>query len=99
MSVYSRITSKIKRVFGTLLNLRFNRGLEAAQHRANELHSKQFQTVVCVYCGRLLPKSEAGVVYNIENDTLEYSHEACFEKYEHGSAEMPTLREKGESHA
>ena len=71
-----------------LLNRSFERGMETALKRANKLHSKKGTTVVCAYCGGLLPKSEAGSVFDLEANEITYCHEACFDKYApHGTLE------------
>jgi ribosomal protein S26 len=62
--------------------------MSKADNQANELYKKQGQSVVCVYCGKLMPKNKAGVVYNIGENRLEYSHDSCFESNEkHGTLE------------
>ena len=67
---------------------RFDAGLNVALKRANRLHMDKGQTVVCIYCGGLLRKSEAGVEYDMENDQVTYCHERCFDRCApHGTAE------------
>ncbi len=72
---------KAKQFFSRIKSRLFFFGLDTAARRATKLYKKQGNTVVCVYCGRLLKKEQAGMVYDIGKNEAEYHHEACFEKY------------------
>ena len=50
--------------------------------KANSIHKNKYNTVVCKYCGQLLPKQEAGAMWDITNQQLYYFHEDCFNKNE-----------------
>jgi RNase P subunit RPR2 len=64
--------------FSKLRNNKYFKSMEDLTKKSNELYNKKFQTVVCVYCGQLLPKNEAAVVFDIEKGENEYSHEECW---------------------
>ncbi len=67
---------------------KFDKQLEKARKKAQELYDKKQDTVVCSYCGKLLSKKEAGCVYDIINKKITFHHEECFDKYEkHGTLE------------
>lgn len=51
---------------------RFDSNLEKCRKKALKLYDEKQNTVVCKYCGQLLLKNEAGCVYNIRNQTLEF---------------------------
>jgi hypothetical protein len=70
---------KLISYFSKTRNKKFNDGLEEAQNRANKLHDKKGNAVVCIYCGKLLDKKEASIVYDISKDVMEYSHEDCWQ--------------------
>lgn len=78
----------IRKLLGRLSSRRFDIALVVCARRAQRLYDKKGNTVVCSYCGGLLPKKEAGMMYDIESRCAEYHHEACFQKYEkHGTIE------------
>ena len=87
---------KLKTIWANLLNKRFNNVLDEAVKRANKLHKDKSSTVICVYCGQLLLKSEAAVVYDISQHQMEYSHEACFDKNETVRDSFPELAQEGD---
>ena len=67
-------------------NKKFDKQLEKERKKAQELYDKKQDTVVCSYCGELLPKKEADSIYDIENKELTFCHSDCFDKYEkHGT--------------
>lgn len=70
----------MRKILDRILNQKFKGDLALAEKRANELYATKGKVVVCHYCGNLLPKSDAEVVYNIETDRMEYSHPACFDE-------------------
>lgn len=77
-----------RKMLGRVRIARLDNKLNLALERANRLHVKRRDTVVCVYCGGLLLNRNAGVVYDIAKGALEYHHEECFQKYEkHGTYE------------
>jgi hypothetical protein len=83
-----KLIERIRAARGKASVKRFDDGLAIAAERATELFNQKGQAVVCVYCGKLLPKSEAAYVYVIAENRGEYSHEECFQKYErHGTLE------------
>lgn len=75
-----KILDKIKAWVGIR---RFDSDLDVAEKRANKLNTAKGNTVVCSYCGGLLLKSEAGLIYDLTRDSVTYHHEECFQKYEH----------------
>lgn len=84
------------RILGNLSIKSFDRKLDKALERAKELNEEKGDTVVCEYCHQLMPKNEASVVYNLETDKMEYSHEQCFEENNHiaKEGELPQLKEE-----
>ena len=67
---------------------RFDKQLEKVRQKAQKEYDKKQDTVVCEYCGKLLPKQEAGCIYDIKKNEMTYHHDECFEKYEtHGTIE------------
>ena len=61
---------------------KFDKQLEKEREKAQKLYDEKGNTVVCKYCGQLLPKNEAGCVYDIVNKNLTFHHEECFNKHE-----------------
>lgn len=83
-----KLFDTFRKMIGHACVARFDNNLGLVLERANRLHVKKRDTVVCVYCGGLLLKRDAGVVYDIAKDAIEYHHEQCFQKYEkHGTYE------------
>lgn len=76
-------------MFEKLRNRKIHKDLASCLSKANELYSNKGNTVLCHYCRQLMLKSEAAVVYNIEVDTIEYSHEACWSDNNEVSDVMP----------
>lgn len=62
---------------------KFEKQLEKEREKAQELYDKKGNSVICEYCGKLLDKNEAGVIYNFITKELTYHHDSCFEKYAH----------------
>lgn len=82
-------------IFAKLRNRKFFGGMDEAAKRANTLYNKKGGTVVCIYCGQLLLKKEAAVVYDLEKNENEYSHEKCWQKNNRVSDGPPIM--KGET--
>lgn len=57
--------------------------LMGVREKAIQVYNKKGDVVVCFYCGKLLPKSEAWCVYDIASGEIAYDHNECFEKYNH----------------
>lgn len=55
--------------------------LNAVRLRVIDLLHEKGNTVICTYCGQLMPKDGAVVVYVFETDSLEFAHKECFEKH------------------
>lgn len=63
--------------------------------RATELYNEaKGATVICSYCGKLMLKANAGVIYDIAKNELTYNHDECFNLYEHVSNEEPKVKEE-----
>lgn len=65
-------------MFNKLRNKKFNKGIEFAQKRVNELYKNKSESVICFYCKQLMLKNEATIVYNMQTDEMECSHEKCW---------------------
>ena len=86
--------NKLVKYISKMRNKKFNDGLEEAQNRANKLHDKKSNAVVCIYCGKWVNKKESAIVYDISKDVMEYSHEDCWELNNEVSDEMPIPKKK-----
>ena len=60
----------------------FKNEINKQKEKAEELYKKKQETVICEYCKQLLKKQDAGCVYDLENKTLFFFHEDCFNKNE-----------------
>lgn len=75
---------------------KFDKQLEKIRKEATKLYNEKQDTVVCSYCGGLIPKNEAGCIYDIEKQQLLFHHEECFNKYEKYGTLEDLLESKGE---
>jgi len=53
--------------------------LSVSVHRSLKMYNQKGTTVVCVYCGKLMPKAGATFNYIINADRVEYSHDECYQ--------------------
>lgn len=61
---------------------KFDKQINKELQKAKKLINEKSDTVICEYCGKLLPKNEAGSVYDIEEKKVTFHHDSCFDKYE-----------------
>lgn len=61
---------------------RIDADLEIEKEKAQKIYNKKPEMVKCEYCKQMLPKKEAGSIYNIENGKLYFHHEECFNENE-----------------
>jgi len=80
-------------MFGKLKVKLFESKLNKCKDRANNLYIQNGDVVVCEYCGQLLPKKEAGIIYDIEKNKIKFHHEDCFQKYENHPTEIKPKEE------
>lgn len=75
---------------------KFDKQIEKERKKAQKLYDKKQDIVICKYCKQLLPKNEAGCIYDIEKKELEFHHEECFDKYEKHGTLKDLLEKVGE---
>lgn len=71
----------------------FDNKLDECLKEANKLYKEKGDIVVCNYCGQLMPKKEAGVVFDIVTRKNTYFHEKCFQENEPIQQGMPKPKE------
>lgn len=60
----------------------FDYKLKKCQQKAKKMIDKKGDVVICKWCGNLLKKQDADIIYNIEKNEVEFMHEECFYKNE-----------------
>ena len=62
---------------------KFDKQLEKERKKAEKIYKEKQDTVVCMYCSKLMKKNEGSSIYDIGKKELEFCHDECFEKNEH----------------